>query len=268
MAAELEGAVAVAEFLVGRLRVRVFETGEALAGQAARDAVPLLQEAIRAHGRARVIFAAANSQLDLVAELTSLPGIDWGAVEAFHIDEWVGLPASHPASFRGWIQQRIVDRVHPRRVHYLAGDAPDLKAECRRYAALLAEAPIDLSFLGIGENGHIGFNDPHEANFTDPLMVRQVSLDERCRQQQADEGHWPDLSSVPRFGLTLTCPALLATRHIICCVPDTRKSEAVRSSLEQPVSVVCPGSLLRTHSSASLYLDRQSASLLSRQLPC
>lgn len=259
--------VACKEFTVGPLSVRVFDDRKELGKEAAREAASLIQNAISQRGRARLVFSAANSQLDMVESLTGATGIDWKSVEVFHVDEYAGMPLSHPASFAGWVKRHVVERVHPGKAHYLAGDAPDRIAELRRYAALLSAAPIDISFLGFGENGHIGFNDPHEADFQDPHLVKSVTLDERCRLQQVNEGHWPDMNAVPKEGLTLTCPALMGATHIICCVPDLRKAEAVRDALEEPVSPSCPGSLVRTHPRARLYLDRQSASLLSREVP-
>jgi len=256
----------IQEFVKGRLRVSVFDTSEALGRAAALHAAMLIREAICERHSARVVFSAANSQLEVVHNLTIMEGIDWSRVEVFHVDEYVGLPAAHPASFRRWIRERIIEQVHPGAVNYLAGDAADLGAECRRYENLLAASPLDVSFLGFGENGHIGFNDPHEADFQDTCAVRRVTLDDRCRFQQVNEGHWPGLDSVPDTGLTLTCPALVSARHVICCVPDVRKAGAVSLALEGPISPVCPGSLIRTHPRAHLYLDRNSASLLSREV--
>ncbi|MBS1851185.1 MAG: glucosamine-6-phosphate deaminase [Acidobacteria bacterium] len=232
--------------------------------QAAEYAAGLIRQAIRDHGRARLIFSAANSQLPMLDVLVGLPEIDWGRVEAFHVDEYFGMAKTHPQSFAGWLKRNLVDRVHPGKAHYLAGDAPDMAAECRRYADLLAAAPIDISFLGFGENGHIGFNDPHEANFQDPYPVRTVTLDERCRLQQVNEGHWPGLSAVPDIGLTLTCPTLVHASYIVCCVPGQSKAEAVQKALEGPVTSACPGSLLQTHPRAHVYLDQESAALLSK----
>lgn len=249
----------------GGLSVQVYETQKALGREAAKQAAEFLKKAIRQRGKARVLFSAANSQLDMVANLTSLSGVDWSAVEAFHLDEYVGLSTSHPASFGGWLKREVVDKVSPGKVHYLAGDAQEPEKECRRYADLLSREPIDLSFLGIGENGHLGFNDPHAADFSDPQIVKVVTLDERCRLQQVGEGHWPDLSSVPPVGITITCPALVNAAHIISCVPGARKAEAVRNTLEGPISAACPASLMRTHPDATLYLDLPSASLLARK---
>lgn len=245
------------------MNVRVFESKTELGSAAASQAGPILARRIREAGRARIMLSAANSQLEMIDALARLPGLDWRALEVFHVDEYVGLAASHPASFRLWVKTHFADRVNPGAVHYLAGDASDLDAECRRYAALLRDAPIDIAFLGFGENGHIGFNEPHEADFADPYAVRRVTLDERSRRQQVGEGHFPDLASVPKEAMTLTCPTLVSATHIICCVPDQRKAEAVKAALEGPIASACPGSIVRTHAQASLYLDRHSASLLA-----
>jgi glucosamine-6-phosphate deaminase len=227
-------------------------------------AVTILRAAIQNQGCARMIVATGNSQLEVVRNLVATTEIDWNRVEIFHMDEYVGLSDQHPASFRLWIKTRVADSVHPRQVHYIAGDAPDPAAECRRYAGLLMESPIDVCLLGVGENGHIAFNDPHVADFNDPAVIKRVELDARCRQQQVGEGHFASLDEVPREALTLTCPALMRSRHMICCVPERRKAEAVRNALEGPVSPACPASLLRTHPQATIYLDTESASLLAR----
>jgi glucosamine-6-phosphate deaminase len=250
-----------------QLSIHILETKEQMGREAAVRAAELIDRAIRKHGWARLVFSAANSQLPMLETLTHLADVDWKCVEVFHVDEYRGMAATHPASFSGWIKRNLADRVHPAKLHYLAGDAPDLTAECERYGDLLSAAPIDISFLGFGENGHIGFNDPHEANFSDPYRVRVVTLDEHCRRQQVNEGHWSGLDAVPDMGLTLTCPTLVDANHIICCVPGASKAEAVRNAVEGPVSPACPGSLLRTHSNAHLYLDVESASLLSKDVP-
>jgi glucosamine-6-phosphate deaminase len=251
------------EFHCGPLTVRVFHDKKDLGKAAARQASSILERLIREEGRARILLSAANSQLEVIDALARLPEIDWRFVEVFHVDEYVGLAASHPASFRGWVKTHLADRVEPGKVHYLAGDAADPDQECRRYAKLLAARPIDIAFLGFGENGHIGFNDPHEADFADPQAVRRVTLDEMCRRQQVGEGHFPDLAAVPTEALTLTCPTLVGARDIVCTVPDRRKAEAVKHALEGPIAPSCPGSIIRTHARAYLYLDTLSASLLA-----
>jgi glucosamine-6-phosphate deaminase len=243
---------------------QVFDSRQQLGEAAAARAAELIRSAAAERGRARVIVATGNSQLAFIDALTSMADVPWDATEIFHMDEYAGMSDTHPASFRKWIRERVVDKVKPAAAHYINGDVPDLKSECERYALLLNAAPIDLAFVGIGENGHIAFNDPHVANFRDPLPIKVVDLDEACRKQQVGEGHFPSFEAVPREALTLTCPALMRAEHLICCVPDARKANAVKCSVEGPISEACPGSLLRRHPDAILYLDRQSASLLSR----
>jgi glucosamine-6-phosphate deaminase len=251
------------QFQIGSLAVGVYETKEILGREAATEAAMHIRAAIQQRGKARLILAAANSQLEMIANLVAAKDINWKAVQVFHLDEYVGLGLSHPASFGGWAKRHFVDKVHPGEASYLAGEAPDKQAECERYAALLLREPIDVSFLGIGENGHIAFNDPHEADFNDPQIVKTVTLDERCRLQQVGEGHFPNLASVPTHGYTLTCPIAVKAAHIICCVPGAQKAEAVRNSLEGHISTACPGSMLRTCANAKLFLDVHSASLLT-----
>jgi len=202
----------------------------------------------------------------LIAALTRRLDIDWKAVEVFHMDEYIGIQSTHPSSFRNWIRTRIENVVHPAHVHYLAADAGDLDREIQRYSKLLMRAPIDLALVGFGENGHIAFNDPEVADFTDPAIVKRVTLDEASRRQQVGEGHFAGLDSTPKQALTLTCPALFRARAWICCVADTRKAEAVRNALEGPISTACPASIVRTHPNASVYLDTSAAALL-RTLP-
>ena len=243
---------------------QVFDSRQQLGEAAAQRASSLIQSAVAERGRARVIVATGNSQLAFIDALTSMPGIPWDAVEIFHMDEYAGMSDTHPASFRKWIRERVVDKVNPAAAHYIHGDVPDLKAECERYSQLLNSAPVDLAFVGIGENGHIAFNDPHVANFKDPLTMKVVDLDEACRKQQVGEGHFASVDEVPREALTLTCPALMRAEHLVCSVPDARKANAVKRSIEGPISESCPGSLLRKHPDAVLFLDKQSASLLPR----
>jgi glucosamine-6-phosphate deaminase len=244
--------------------IRIFAGRAELGQAAAADAAAILRSAMASRGRARIVVGTGPSQDDTIAALARSPEIDWRSVEVFHMDEYVGMSAAHPASFRRWLREHLEDLVHPARVHYLQGDAGDLEAECRRYGELLRSAPIDISFLGFGENGHIAFNDPGTADFHDPAAVKRVELDERCRRQQVGEGHFPDLASVPAEALTVTCPVLAGAAHLICSVPERRKAEAVRNALEGPVSEACPASLVTTHPQCAIYLDRESASLLSK----
>jgi glucosamine-6-phosphate deaminase len=247
----------------GRARVQIYPSQEALGAAAAQQAAGLIQDAIAQFGRARIIVATGNSQLALIGALVRLQDVEWNSVDIFHMDEYVGISRDHPASFRKWVRTGVEEMVRPGSMEYLEGDAPDLDAEMARYARLLSAGPIDLAFVGIGENGHIAFNDPAVADFEDPLMVKCVVLDPDCRQQQVGEGHFENIDAVPREALTLTCPALFRARSWICSVPEARKAAAVRNALEGPVASACPGSLVRTHPNAAVYLDTDSSSLLA-----
>jgi glucosamine-6-phosphate deaminase len=209
------------------------------------------------------MVGTGNSQLAMIGFLTREAGIDWSKVEAFHLDEYVGIAADHPASFRLWIRTHFEEKVRPRATHYIDGDAANLDPMLQRYSSLLLESPVDLAFVGIGENGHIAFNDPHVADFRDPLMIKRVSLDEACRRQQVGEGHFPDITRMPQEAISVTCTGLFRAKQWICCVPDRRKAQAIKGSLEGPVSTSCPGSLVQEHPDTALFLDAESASLLS-----
>jgi glucosamine-6-phosphate deaminase len=251
-----------ATFTVDRAIIHVFESKASLGSAAAARAANMLRSALSARGRSRLVLGTGNSQEELIASLAATTDLDWSRIELFHLDEYVGISADHPASFRRWLRSRVVDAVHPGIVHYINGDAPDPEAEARRYADLLGAAPIDLCLIGFGENGHIAFNDPHAADFADPLAVKRVILDEACRRQQVGEGHFPDVGSVPPQAITLTCPTILSAAGLICCVPDKRKARAVQRALEGEITRECPASAVRMHPNASVYLDRDSASLL------
>jgi glucosamine-6-phosphate deaminase len=246
-------------------KVEIHPSPATLGLAAAKRAAQLITSAIQRRGRARVIGATGNSQIPLADALVKQP-VNWSAVELFHMDEYVYMRPDHPPSFRYWIRTRLGERVHPKKTHYLAGDAADLDGEMRRYSTLLMEAPIDVAFVGFGENGHIAFNDPHVADFNDPAVVKKVALDEACRRQQAGEGHFKDIDSVPKEAVTITCSGLFRAEAWVCCVPDARKAEAVRNALEGPISEACPASLVRRHPNAYVYLDSASASLLSNAL--
>jgi glucosamine-6-phosphate deaminase len=250
------------QFQAGNARVAVYGSAASAGAAAAAEAARVIQSAISKQGRARVIGATGNSQIPLVEALVK-ENIDWKAVELFHMDEYAGMTAEHPSSFRYWIKNRIEQKVHPGQTHYLNGDAHDLAAEMSRYTKLLNSAPIDVAFVGFGENGHIAFNDPPVANFNDPAMVKIIALDEACRRQQAGEGHFKDIESVPKEAVTITCSGLFRAKTWICCVPEERKAEAVRNAFEGPISEVCPASLVRRHVHALVFLDTASASLLS-----
>ncbi len=249
-------------FQVDSLPVMIFSTRSQLADAAALEAGEYLRETIARQGSARVILATGNSQIDFLGRLIALNTVEWSRVVLFHMDEYLGIPAEHTASFRRYMKERVEHRVRPQAFHYLEGDALEPIDECDRYTNLLRVSPIDLCCLGIGENGHIAFNDPPVANFDDRRSVKIVKLDLACRQQQAGEGHFPTLQAVPEYALTLTIPALCSAKRMICISPERRKAKAVRAALKEPIDRSCPASILRRQSHARLYLDAESASLL------
>jgi glucosamine-6-phosphate deaminase len=233
-----------------------------MARAAAEQAATVLRAAVRSRGMAHAMFATGNSQLAFIdALVTRTPDVPWRDVVVFHMDEYVGIGADHPASFQRWIRERIVAPAAPRAAHYLEGDG-DPAATSARYAELLAQHPLDLCCLGIGENGHLAFNDPGVANFDDPLDVKVVELETACRRQQVNEGHYPDVASVPTHAITVTIPALLRAAHVMAIVPEARKAEPVQAALTGPVSNRCPASVLRTMPHVTIHLDEESARLL------
>jgi len=248
--------------VVDHLRVEAHPDSAALARAAAGRAAAVLRDAVAANGVAHAMFATGNSQLEFIDTLVgATDGVPWGDTVVFHMDEYVCVGPDHPAGFQRWIRERISDRVHPRQSHYIDGLA-DPEEECGRYARLLADHPLDICCLGIGENGHLAFNDPPVADFDDPLDMKIVELDRDCRLQQVHEGHFGDLDAVPALALTATIPALLRAGTVLAVVPEARKAGPVRAALTGPVSTTCPASSLRTRDNLTLYLDPGSASLL------
>ncbi len=242
--------------------VAVLPSTEAMAAAAADRAEAVLTRAVAARGVAHAMFATGNSQLAFVESLLS-PGrsVPWSDIVVFHMDEYVGVGPDHPAGFRHWIRQRIEEPARPRATHYLDGLA-EPGGECDRYAALLARHPLDLCCLGIGENGHLAFNDPPVADFDDPVDVKVVTLDEDCRRQQVHEGHFPTEADVPAQAMTVTIPALLRADRVLAIVPEARKRVPVRAALEGPVRTACPASILQQTPHATVFLDPASAGLL------
>jgi glucosamine-6-phosphate deaminase len=241
--------------------VRVLPAGEELARAVATDAATAVNDALERRNPARVMFASGNSQLGFLAALHD-ERVDWSRVVGFHMDEYIGVDAAHPASFARYMRERVADALGVGRFHYLDGAAPDPEVEARRYAALLADHPLDLCCLGVGENGHLAFNDPPVADFDDPLDVKVVELDEASRRQQVGEGHFPSVDAVPPTAITVTIPALLRARRVLAVVPEARKAEPARRALEDPVSTECPASILRTQPHVTMYLDYESSARL------
>jgi glucosamine-6-phosphate deaminase len=241
--------------------VRVFEDKLSLSGTAAEHAATAVRRAILDRGRARIVAATGTSQLDFLDTLTKAENIDWQRVEMFHLDEYVGLPITHPASFRKYLLERLIRKTGITQYHLLDGSS-DPGEVVRHTGETLQSAPVDMAFTGIGENGHLAFNDP-PADFEaeEPYLI--VNLDEACRRQQVGEGWFADISEVPRQAISMSVRQILKAKEIISVVPDARKAPAVKLCLEGEISPMAPASILRTHPAATLYLDRESASLLS-----
>jgi glucosamine-6-phosphate deaminase len=245
--------------------LKLLKDKASLGSAAAEHAATTIRRAIAERGRARIIAATGASQLEFLEALTKAPEIDWPEVEAFHLDEYIGLPATHPASFRKILMELLVRKTGIVHFHPLQGDAADPSAVARHVGKKLASAPIDVAFLGIGENGHVAFNDP-PADFTteDPYIL--VNLDEACRQQQVGEAWFSDISQVPRRAISMSPRQILKATEILVIVPDKRKAQAVKACMEGEISPMAPASILRTHPNATTFLDTNSASLLSTAL--
>ena len=246
-----------------KMNLAIFDSRFQLAQAAADEAADIIRQAIAARGEAYLIAATGASQFEFLEVLVQRPNIDWAQTTFFHLDEYVGMPASHPASFRRYLKERIVDRVHPGAFHFVNGDSPDPTVECLRVGELLSRQTIDAAFVGIGENGHLAFNDP-PANFEteDPYLV--VELNEECRNQQVGEGWFMHLDEVPRQAISMSIQQIVKARRVICVVPELRKARAVRDCLELEMSPMHPASILQQHPCTTIYLDKDSASLLSR----
>ncbi len=251
-----------ARTVIDEMTVRILPTQSDVGEAAARFCGETIRERIATAGQARMAFATGNSQLAFARALAAEQGIDWSKVTVFHLDEYVGLPDDHPASFRRWIRTNIVEGLGVGRAHYLDGEAADPQAECDRYSTLLREDPLDMVCCGIGENGHVAFNEPGIADFADESWVKVVTLDERSRQQQVDEGHFATVADVPARALSLTIPAVMSAGTVQVVVPERRKAEAIRAALGDPVSTSCPATILRTRPETYLFLDTDSASLI------
>ena len=243
------------------MQIKVFDGRNPLAKAAAAQAASAIRRAIQAKGKARIIGATGASQFEFLEELTGTPGVDWKSVELFHLDEYIGLPNSHPASFCKYLQDRLVSKAGIVNVHFL--DSQQDPAEViRRTNAAISAAPIDVAFVGIGENGHLAFNDPPADFETDePYIV--VNLDQACRQQQVGEGWFPDINSVPKQAISMSVKQVLKSKEILAVVPGPKKSQAIHECFDGPISPMAPSSILRTHPNTTIYLDRESAALLS-----
>jgi glucosamine-6-phosphate deaminase len=241
--------------------VEVLPDKVTLGQAAARRAATILREAIATRGQARLVAATGASQFEFLEALTASPDLDWKQVEMFHLDEYLGLPATHPASFRRYLRERLIDPTGIERHHLLNADGDDLPALLGAVSRAIAQSPIDVAFLGIGENGHLAFNDP-PADFTTEAPYIVVDLDQACRRQQVGEGWFATLDEVPTRAISMSVRQILRAREILCVVPDRRKAAAVKATLTGPVGPQTPASALRDHPRVTLYLDPASASLL------
>lgn len=246
------------EFNVDRLQVRLYENRQDIGTDAAAMTASRISELLRTQDTVNIIFAAAASQNEFLAALVK-EKIDWSKVNAFHMDEYIGLPKNAEQRFGHFLNEGIFSKVPLKAVYYLDGAAEDIQAECSRYSALLHKYPVDITCMGIGENTHLAFNDPHVADFKDPNDVKVVDLDEACKQQQVNEGCFPEVKDVPSYALTLTIPALLKAPTIFCIVPGATKADAVYHTLKDPVNEIYPSTILRTHPNTFLFIEKESA---------
>jgi glucosamine-6-phosphate deaminase len=247
---------------VGTLVIEAYKSTEAMGHAAAESAARRLRELAASSETVGVIFATGASQMTTLDALTSIPGLPWDKVVGFHMDEYLGISDQHRASFRRFLRERLTDKVKMRHFYGIDGTAADAGETCWKYAELLRQYRPQLCLLGIGENGHLAFNDPAEADFNDPLDIKIVSLDEQCRQQQVNEGWFASVPEVPKHAITLTIPALLRVPRLIASVPGARKAHIVRRTLTEEISTRCPATIMRNNSNTTIYLDPASAAEL------
>lgn len=244
------------------LKKRIFATKEELGKSAAQKAANLLRKIISEKGEATFVAATGASQFEFLQALVKQPSIEWSSTTMFHLDEYIGISEDYPASFRKYLKERLIDKVHPGEVHLIHGDVEDPKDECERLNRIIKGKEVDIAFVGIGENGHLAFNDP-PADFEtkDPYII--VELNEKCRKQQVNEGWFDNLSQVPTKAISMSIHQIMESNNIICTVPERRKAQAVKETLEGEISPQNPASILRNHESVYLFLDKDSSSLLN-----
>src|ERR1700722_10854705 len=254
-------------FKVGNMRLEIHASKKAAGEAAARSAAQALKQLDQSRNAIGVIFATGASQLETLHALTSMPDLPWNKVHGFHLDEYVGIDENHPASFRRYLRENLTERVEMAEFLEIDGSSPDSDRVRQDYVQQLREANPQVCLLGIGENGHLAFNDPSEANFNDPEAMKVVTLDAACRQQQLAEGWFETFEDVPERALTLTIPTLLKVPKLIVSVPGPRKAQSVRRTLAEPISTACPATILRAHPDVTIYLDQDSASALDGLVP-
>jgi glucosamine-6-phosphate deaminase len=259
--------VEVQQFQVGAMKLEIHPTRGLMGDAAARAAAEALKDLGRSNEIFAAIFATGASQLDTLESLTRIEGLPWDQVRGFHLDEYIGLPVDHLASFRGYLRRYLTSKVRMKEFFEVDGTASDPEQVCRFYAEKLRSSEPQLCLLGIGENGHLAFNDPGVADFDDPADVKIVHLDAACRKQQAAEGWFNTTEDVPEFAISLTIPTLLRVPKLIVSVPGSRKAEIMRRTLEEAISTECPATILRTHPDVTVYLDRDSAARLGDLVP-
>ena len=247
----------------GNLEVQIFDNRQEMGASAARTVAAKIRELLKTKEFINIIFASAPSQNEFLAVLSEEKNIAWERINAFHMDEYVGLASDAPQNFGYFLKIRLFDKIPLLSVHYLNGNATDIEAECERYSQLLADFPTDIVCLGIGENCHLAFNDPHVAFFDDPLIVKKVSLDDACRQQQVNDACFNSFDEVPPHALTITIPALLKAQYAYAIVPGSKKAEAIQHTIEDEISEEFPSTILRNHPDAILYIDQDSAGRLT-----
>jgi len=247
------------------MKIRIFKTKDNMGKAAADEAARILINTIKEKGEANFIVATGASQFEFLENLTSIPSIDWSKTTMFHLDEYVGLPETHPASFRKYLKERLIKKVNPGNVHLIKGDVENPESECERLDKIIKQKEIDVAFVGIGENGHLAFNDPPADFDTDkPYLV--VDLDDACRKQQLGEGWFKNFDEVPKRAISISINQIMKSKNIICTVPDSRKAQAVKDCFEgQDISAEYPASILKNHGSAVLFLDEASAKLLKKK---
>jgi glucosamine-6-phosphate deaminase len=249
-------------FYVDHLLVEVYASEMEMSESVAKITHQYLQNLLDKQDTVAILLATGNSQIRFLEALIALEGIDWSRIILFHLDEYLGITSDHPASFRRYLRERVEEKVCPQQFYYIAGDTLQPIAECDRYTRLLENQPIDLCFLGIGENGHLAFNDPAVADFQDPAKVKLVKLDHVNRQQQVNTAYFANLADVPQYAFTVTIPMICHAKKIICLAPATRKAQVVKTLLTGNITTNCPASILRQQPHATLFLDVNSASLL------
>lgn len=247
---------------IDKLQIFIAESRKEMGALSGQDVISMIKILLQEKEQLNIMFGAAPSQNDVLAEIVSDTEIDWSRINGFHMDEYIGLAADAPQGFGNFLRERIFGKLPFRSVYYIDPTAKDPEAEAIRYEKLLQEYPMDICVLGVGENGHVAFNDPGEAQFDDPKLVKTVHLDERCRQQQVNDGCFASIDDVPKTALTVTIPGLLRAKAMFCVVPTSKKAEAIMHMLSEPITPDCPASILRTKDGARLYLDPDAAERL------